>query len=60
LDEKEIGSHVSVIDPFGRTILNLGIQQNIRNKYDVELSAGVYLLHVANELDSRSERLVID
>lgn len=60
LNESETGSQLSVVDLFGRTVLDLGNQQKTRQRYDVDLATGVYLLQLVNEGEIRIERLVID
>ncbi|MFT4525699.1 MAG: agmatine deiminase [Bacteroidia bacterium] len=60
LNSSDIGSQLSVIDPFGRTILDLGTQQKTIQQYKLNLSTGIYMLRVVNEAGARIERLVVD
>jgi agmatine/peptidylarginine deiminase len=60
LNENEVESRVSIIDAFGRTLIELGPQQQERKYYDLELAPGVYLVRVVNGSESSVERMIID
>jgi hypothetical protein len=60
LNENEVESRVSILDAFGRTLIELGPQQQERKYYELELAAGVYLVRVVNGSESSVERMIID